>query len=80
MTQCCSWKYEHRWTSNGSSKEVLEQCKYNGKDKNQEHLGRDRQSKKQSPISVEDKRAPGAEDFGRIKIDLLLKLQLAVTH
>ena len=28
MTQCCSWKYEHRRTSNGSSKEVLEKCKY----------------------------------------------------
>ena len=28
VTQCCSWKYEHRWTSNGSSKEVLEKCKY----------------------------------------------------
>ena len=28
MTQCCSWKYEHRLTSNGSSKEVLEKCKY----------------------------------------------------
>ena len=28
VTQLCSWKYEHRWTSNGSSKEVLEKCKY----------------------------------------------------
>ena len=28
VTQCCSWKYEHIWTSNGSSKEALEKCKY----------------------------------------------------